>query len=44
MTYENNDRAIFSTKTDAFIWGALVGICLLGIAAIIGRVAWQVLT
>jgi len=34
-------RPIFTTKIDAFVWGALVGAILIGLAAIVGRVLWQ---
>ena len=40
MTWEPGD--IFPNKLDAFVWGALVGVILIGLAAIIGRVLWQV--
>lgn len=33
---------IFPGRLDAFIWGALFGTCLIGIAAILGRIVWQI--
>ena len=42
MNWEPGD--IFPNKLDAFVWGLLGGACLIGIAAILGRVVWQVIS
>ena len=40
----NDDRSIFGSKLDAFVWGALSGVLLILGAALVGRLLWQVVS